>query len=374
MMEHTLYFHIGTPKTGTTAIQSFLYKNRQWLWDQGVEYIKLCENESPDVGNGAVFCNADYSLADISYSNDITGKIKNALKCRNVIISKENFWQSPTFPLWLESWMGEVQNVKVIVYLRRQDLFIESFWNEIIKEGCYSDDFDTFFNKIKSEDYIVYGPHKMNTRVFSYLEVLDSIAQSIGKENIIVRPFEKQQFYNEELISDFVRILGISKLDGSCLPERINDRLFGDILEIQRLINLGQKDSAKKYNSSSYREILERVNCEYLAKYPEKRKEGYFSQSDRIEYINSLSKENEEIARKYLMREDGILFADEVKEVPLHKTLQSSETEYLIVLLSSLVNCTVKDDISPKQYKVKKKIKNFCRSLYKKIKMGRQRH
>ncbi|HEC1770809.1 TPA: hypothetical protein R1738_001409, partial [Campylobacter lari] len=40
----TCYLHIGTPKTGTTSIQSFLYKNKELLNNKGyycTEYMTM---------------------------------------------------------------------------------------------------------------------------------------------------------------------------------------------------------------------------------------------------------------------------------------------------------------------------------------------
>lgn len=37
-MKPTLFLHIGRPKTGSTALQHFLMKNRQRLLDNGILY------------------------------------------------------------------------------------------------------------------------------------------------------------------------------------------------------------------------------------------------------------------------------------------------------------------------------------------------
>lgn len=37
-MRKTLYLHIGTPKTGSSAIQTFLEQNRETLRSKGIDY------------------------------------------------------------------------------------------------------------------------------------------------------------------------------------------------------------------------------------------------------------------------------------------------------------------------------------------------
>ncbi|MBR1598061.1 MAG: hypothetical protein IJ661_04000 [Lachnospiraceae bacterium] len=41
LKDNTLYLHIGMPKSGTSAIQTFLYKNNEKLKSYGYEYPDL---------------------------------------------------------------------------------------------------------------------------------------------------------------------------------------------------------------------------------------------------------------------------------------------------------------------------------------------
>lgn len=55
-MKNTLILHIGTPKTGTTAIQKFLYDNQTLLKEKGFFYPEI-QKIMYGVTNGAILQN-----------------------------------------------------------------------------------------------------------------------------------------------------------------------------------------------------------------------------------------------------------------------------------------------------------------------------
>ena len=224
-----LLLHVGTGKTGTTSLQTFLAENNEKLKDYGWCYpdlrgdMKYVAGEEPYhiIQNGDIL--KSYARCSRLYRVLREGRLKQALvknlKASHTILSYEGFW---------DEWDGATtadsiryvkklyDNVKVIVYLRRQDRFIESTWNQIIKAGGVSGDHVTQ----EYSEFSGYGPygsvqefraHSPYANVSTeYKRKLDEISQVVGRENVIVRVFEKGQFMGGrgDVISDFLQVLG----------------------------------------------------------------------------------------------------------------------------------------------------------------------
>ncbi len=119
-----------------------------------------------------------------------------------VLLSDELIWhhwlKQPDF--W-QRLIQEVQNMnstlKVVVYLRRQDLLAESLYNHIVKsKRMFTKDFSSYINGQAPKIF-----------AFSYYEQIQQIASWIGKEYLLLRVYEEGQFGGEEhtLFSDFLR-------------------------------------------------------------------------------------------------------------------------------------------------------------------------
>jgi hypothetical protein len=154
-MRQTLILHIGTHKTGSTTIQNYLYYNRLWLRHLGVFY--------PRPLNGRLFYTSNHSdLRDTALSE---GKQRgaqihpqfgshDALLGRYIRTIKEV--RRPLNILSAEGWSSHLNryarrlapltqhfDVKVIVFMRRPDYWIEKFYNalqtlNILKSGHLS--------------------------------------------------------------------------------------------------------------------------------------------------------------------------------------------------------------------------------------------
>lgn len=340
-MMNTLYVHIGQPKTGTTTIQKFCATNRTYLLRENIDYIFLTPH-SDDVGNACYFSGGLHPLGNISTKDVYVNKILKSLESNNVLLSRETFWFAENLGEWLKQWNDIGVSVKVIVYLRRQDLFFESFWSELIREGKgFSISFDEFVNIVMNEELLPHRCHRYKTEpIKGYLKCLDRIANSIGKENIILRPFEKTQFQGKDLIQDFLNCLCISDYTGAEFVSSENERLCGNVLDYAYWVNKGLSGINDKYfNESAFRSVINEMNENQLLSDPNMAKEGYFEFNERIELLKKFEEENYIIAKKFLDRENGKLFYDEVKNKPIHKGLNNKELEVVLRISGALATC-----------------------------------
>ena len=311
---NTLLIHIGSPKTGTTALQNFLYDNAKELESYNWRYPdlkrELFELDSLRISkqiNGNVFLNKDDTVdVDSYYWNQIWGRVLQHLKEKNVIISSEIlFWDSAT-NIFLEGAKKKYDNIKVVVYLRRQDKFVESWWNQTIKQGTSCEtNFIEYAYSDKMQNFVFYG------------RKLDQISTIVGKENLIVRIYEKEQLKNAASIaSDFLSLLGIDP-DSMELKKckRHNPALSPNYLEIKSQIN-SVVDCENKLIRQYYRNSFLELSDKFVEKDEEK---GFFTIEERKQFMKRFASENERIAREYLQRENGVLFFDQNMDIPQYK-------------------------------------------------------
>lgn len=184
------YIHIGSQKTGTTAIQGLLSANPKALHRAGFQYIKAGRNRIAHnnmnmrlkQGDGKTVC------------EEVVAEVE-ASPVDNHIISSELFFRIGTTTSF-KKFLPEdlINNTKVICYVRRQDKYLEAMYKQLVKNGRIAPDPQAFY--LSRRDGLAYSP------------ILNAYADVFGQENIIVRPFERQNFPKENVIQDFADILG----------------------------------------------------------------------------------------------------------------------------------------------------------------------
>lgn len=328
----TLYIHIGTPKTGTTAIQNFLLLNEDLLKKKGIAHPRVDVKgmrekfKSRRNGNFLVF-NSPLTGEEKArheqqvYQAGFEAVKESARTSEKIVLTDEAIWlrQNIRDDFWQkvkEDAANAGCEVKVIVYLRRQDLYIQAWWNQSIKLMTRLD--QTF------ERYMNGG---LSRKAFlDYYQKLNEIAECIGKENMIVRVYEKEMFLQPGgIYKNFLEALGERMEEEYQIPERDpNERLEGNFIEIKRVLNR-IPEYKKMPLDSMYDPIIMASNM----KKPEK--VSYFSYEEQLQFLKKYEESNQRVAREFLGREDGILFTEPVEELPQWKI--DYETLYQDIIL-----------------------------------------
>ncbi|OGV32596.1 MAG: hypothetical protein A2020_07350 [Lentisphaerae bacterium GWF2_45_14] len=296
----TLYLHVGYPKTGTTALQNFMMLNTDVLRRKGICYPHTgCEENYPKhsgIVNATMLSEEflDALLAEIA---------KEAAESSRIVISCENFL-IPEFGIDLEYVIGRMKKIAdrvcVIVYLRRQDEWAQSAYAESINSWPY-------YTTISPEDPDLPAKipmsYLMNTRGFC-----DYLAQIAGKENLIVRIYEKQQLLHGCIFADFLDIFGLPITEEYKKPADImNPGLCRDSLEFVRLNNCILSANSQKGRIPGNRVKEWQLSLGKANPFGTHRQ---LSANICLAIIEKYRAENEEVARKYMGRADGILFRD----------------------------------------------------------------
>lgn len=296
-------------KTGTTSIQSYLKKNQEQLNKQGYCYPDIpIKNKSGHVqnrnGHFLIFTSQKEDLEERKIEEakvrELGKKIleEKAKEYENIILSEELIWHhARKFP---DFWKNLKEYcdakgflLKIIVYLRRQDELVESLWNQNIKSAKRW--------SIPFSEYVKQGVYKYFP--LYYYQNLKNIEKYVGKENMIVRVFEKGQFKDGNLISDFLLCVGLEKTEEfQELLQQKNVRLNNIFLEIRRKIN--DSEVYQKFEDDFLRVPLSRAN----ANKKETGKKRMFTEADQKKFMETYERTNAKVAREYLGREDGKLF------------------------------------------------------------------
>lgn len=312
----TVYLHIGMPKTGTSYIQKFLHDNNKILNKKGYCFPNFgITFDGIEVYRNGHFLvcqmknetgNRDYNSEEKIFNSCFEKIKKLSKKYSKIIISDESIWDSSNLNYSGDLWsllLKKAQEynfkIKVVVYLRRQDLFIQSFWAQQVKGTCQLD----FNEYIKTNDFKF-------IRLDYYTRLME-IASFVGKNNIIVRPYEIEQFKNSSLVNDFLESIGLQLTEDYYLPpKRINISLEGAYLETKLRVNKAYEplrirrgfligDLKKVMNNNKKNpELAKRVN--------------YFTYEEQLKFMEQYKTENQQVAKEFLNKEDYILFVNEI--------------------------------------------------------------
>lgn len=322
----TLYLCIGTMKTGTTSLQNFLRNNPEALEKQGFCYPLMNTKEISSVpipqnrnGHFLIFESANKNLPkkeekgakirELSYQ-----KLQELTKdFPNIVLFEELIWHH--FQRHENFWEKTVENMKkihcelkVVVYLRRQDLLIQSLWKQMVQSNeKRSYNFDKYILKKRYR----YFP-------LDYYSHLKKIADVVGKENLLVRIYENGQFEGEEhtLISDFMHTLNLSMTDDFIQEaNRRNPSLNGNFVEMKRILN-GLPEYQEMHNFMLEPLLSASLLQESRAKGV---KQSLFSYEDQTAFLKEYEESNQKAAKEFLNREDGILFRDPVEQLPRYE-------------------------------------------------------
>jgi len=300
-MSKTLFLHIGLQKTGTTTIQNCLTQNRLLLADNGFVFPDPAKTRIglDDRNHGHLsLCLTGYwrdtpyklsreeawgELRDLYFKSDV-----------KILVSHEGLSTPQIIPhLQFISEMLRGVNTKVIIYLRRQDVFAQSVYKERLKaNGKYG-----FQKSYEQGEY---------RQLLDFRSILQAWQRCVGKDNIVVRLFEKSQMINEDVLDDFLHVTGVEGVPGLELPSRhANPMMSRAVLEISRTLN------AMGIMGADVTSFKLWLNDVLMKESPNSSiDDDVISPARRLTILRDYCSGNEGIARDILGRDDGRLFYD----------------------------------------------------------------
>lgn len=341
-----IVLHIGTEKTGTTALQYQLFVNRAALEKQGFYYYHSPDRvdaraiASATLGDGA----QDDYLRQLSVNTpDQRKEFKASVvedvhtifsqlpeNIHTVLISSEHFHSRLRHKYQMQ-WLLELltplsDDIKVIVYLRRQMDMATSFYSTQLKNG--SD-----LTLLKAVEVGC----RFDNHYYNYEKFLSLWVNSFGESRIMPRLFVKGRLVNNNIIDDFSSLMGIDMgaLSLDAEQSRHNESLlpFGQWLlrGLNELINCGDVARQQLHCSLEEVEIVRRrIRSVFVGKGERLSFSKYSSLQDKF------YESNERVRERWFPSEDELFdtlspWSDEVVLVPLN----SSQLE----LTYQAINC-----------------------------------
>lgn len=305
----TLYLHVGMPKTGTTALQSFCANNGSWLEKNGLVYpvmayyFRHCSQNR----NAHFLLVKDRAKLARHEIKRYTPKLRESMfneifssfgKTDKVLISDEAFWYTKDIADQALTGLKDRcdrqgVNLKIVAYLRRQDEVAESWYAQRVKMGLKTEGFQDFLERI--DEFIP----------LHYEKRLGEFSEIVGKDNVVVRTYHKGLIKDNGLIKDFLQALGVNAALGQGLTlQRENESISDNYTEIMRWLNmLYDKDAEYSSENRFFRDSA--VGCS--VKFSEKR--SMFSGTQAEDFFSCYEEENRRVNRDY-MGNDAPLFEE----------------------------------------------------------------
>jgi hypothetical protein len=324
--------HIGTGKTGTSALQEFLGRNRATLARAGVLYpqsvgkyrhVKLGLMVTPleDLDKMIVWRRAGADDPE-AYQADVRRQLDAELAAAGlprVVFSNEGFYGSrPGTLTALRRYLDEAAHtVRIVVYLRRQDDHLLSRYQQRVKVGAV--------------DRLAEWATTDLTDIYDYARRLRLWQDLLAPSALVVRPFERAQLSGGSIFQDFLDAAAID-LDASGLEQvgRTNESLDAESVELLRLLNLHQVEHhGATPGQIDNRELLKRV-------FARPRGPVLGLGGDVLDrFMARWAASNAEVARVHLGREDGVLFrsSERTADVTTRQTLEPARAEQLMAEL-----------------------------------------
>lgn len=246
-------------------------------------------------------------------------------KADNIILSSEYFYAQCNSEDDIQLFHDAFREfeVKILVYLRRQDKFYLSNLQQGIKTGYNLS--PTFEGALK--DHQIY-----------YLKRLSMWEKVFGQSKLVVRPFEKQQWENGDLLDDVQKVLGIEKNQSLKKVEVQNKSIsLKRLLLLQKFNSLygdNNDTTSKKYWEIQHmRSILANISRNWLGDLlSEGNAEDIMSPKDRLKIISYFEEENRILAEKFNPSVRNF-FAEEYRISDYNaEQIDLSEQELLLVL------------------------------------------
>jgi len=210
--------HIGTNKTGTSAIQHFLYNQPGFLAEHGFIYPKTGRGGIGD--SPAHHPMVEALTEDPDLALDFRQKImQEADGYRGIILSSEAFHTRPPEAV-AEMLLGF--DTKVVVFLRPHIPYLSSWYREGIKSRNHSMSLPEFIFK--------------NGKPF--FPWLKNFSNAFGQEAMSVTRYDRREFDNNSVVQEFFSKFAYPQFFPELIlePEQ-NQSISGNLLHIKRQIN-----------------------------------------------------------------------------------------------------------------------------------------
>jgi len=319
-----LYLHIGLSKTGTTAIQKFLWDKKKLIFEKyNILYPEKFVDKDLGLGHHVI----PFSLRKkypISFNQiikefrDLLASLIKDTKVQAIILSSEEFIFTNPEDL-IKIFKDEFLHLKILIYLRRQDLWFESLYKEVIKNPIGNK-----LNKTKSfQSFIKNIPHFKIANYFNFLSHWQFVFPGA---KIILRIYDRKLFPEGNVILDFLSALEVDIPEARDYKIDINPSISHLSALVLRKMNTNFQFPPEIYSSI--------VN--FLLKLDKEKGspiKSFFTLKERINLLNYFKESNEKFFKKWLKSKNKFILTDEEIEFYKQQDEILKDKEYIEKLI-----------------------------------------
>ena len=236
-----LVLHIGSGKTGTSSIQSFLHLNRARLADGGLLYPATPGRRRHT--RFGLFVQPDHALDDRpswgresfpspqafrkAFRRRLFKEINESGLSR-VLLSDEALYGSPDHTLERVRKFTErvADRTRLVVYLRRQDDHMVSRYQQVVKVG----ETRRLDERVRQLDL---------SKTYDYYARVQLWQRLVEPTDFVVRRFDRESFVDGSLYQDFLEAVGVAaRADEMEQVEPVNESLDAEAVEFLRILNI----------------------------------------------------------------------------------------------------------------------------------------
>lgn len=271
-----IYIHVGIHKTGTTTIQHALRYTSRTKAEEGWIYSGTTAT-AKDIMRANQY---DKTLVQ-RFNVEVESMMQRAKSANRVILSSEALCGSPSdgyrnsnavFSMLRDA--TNQYNVKIVIFLRRQDSFVESMYTQMIQQG-ESLEFESFLEQYNQPDAL------------DYRRMLDDLRSCFGNQNLIVRSYHESSEIG--LLADFGEIIGSKALRYSEQGDK-NTSYSRHALEIARICNRSLDHNRKPQLRRALQAAMPKNRLESFS---------YFTDDERSNFLNRYQVSNRDVANRY---------------------------------------------------------------------------
>ena len=339
--------HIGTEKTGTTTLQSFLGANRAKLAKHGF-FVPASLSPYQAVANHqrlTTFSLRESNLGDdlrraagLSSSEDVQShraKVRADFiaelsqekpSAERLLLSNEHCHSRLVFLDEVETLrdfiMEFAEKVIVVVYLRPQHQLAISLYNQALRAGYYDIGILPSFSTTERR--------WVERRYFDYWDLLSRWSAVFGRANIRPNIFEVNRLVNRSIIDDFLKVLDLSD-ETLIRPTDRNKSLSAGAQPAMNALN--------RYARSGRMSITPRLRARAIALLEAlSNDEGVLPSRSEVTAFYRQFAEGNELVRKNYYPDQAALFELDFSRYPEKAVEPVSETDSLIETLTAVLS------------------------------------
>lgn len=295
-----IWIHIGTPKTGTTAIQKYGAAQAGYLRGRGVAFVNAGARSS--LNQLAIALRNGNTGRATQIGQAVCNSIADAAP-DHAVLSSEMFWGCNPARVRDVLPLGPDRPVNIIAYLRRQDLFFESMWAQKVKTGRTSSGFAGYLERV--------APGAGH-----YDQTLRTWEDAFPAARLHIRRYERPRLSGGNAVTDFLSLMGVADFPDGTAPGKPQSNTPGiDELELLRRLrkagiengrdiwlNLHQSQGGAAYPAPRGRLLDAREARDLMAQYAdanERVRQRYFPDAPELFDMSDIDDPNRETCTSF---------------------------------------------------------------------------